>query len=91
MSYLRIKPQSIMFERQKSIDCTGVENDHYIQNCRKKYKRSKQRQNTHSMQSLEVNRCSLNLPLRTKQTQRRKLLSIPSSDSKPIFTERPEI
>jgi len=62
-----------------------------LQHLRKKYKRSKNKRNIHSLHSLDANRGSLNLQQLPKSNQRRNLLGIHASDSKSIFTERPEI
>lgn len=86
MSYIKRKSQVV--PKQQSIDYLQKDN-HYLQVARKKYKKSLKRNHTHSIQSLEVNRCSLNLPQPPIQIQKRKLHSIHVSNTKSILTERP--
>lgn len=92
MTSRRHKTETIEQEQQQRLPKNNsIENHHFFQHNRKKYKLSNA--NLHSLHSIDTKRSSINLyqNLKLKHPQRRRQLSIPINEPRHILTERPEI
>lgn len=71
---------------ERSIDMSTPDKDANQMYFRHRISKEKASGYTKSMQSIDSNRFSVNIAQKSKKVNRRKLLSIPVSESKPVLT-----
>jgi len=77
MSLIKPSHDHFIKLKQKSIDLLKQEYDHEIPYCLNKFNKSKNRNNTKSLQSIDIHRPPINIPQRYRQqSQRRQLFSM---------------
>lgn len=75
MSVIRYEPDKDILEKHRSIQCFNSLANQDKPYCIKNFNRSRNKANTKSLQSIELNHGSIVLPIKAKGSSRRKLIS----------------